>query len=140
MKTVREHPSGEADDESMLDAVAVRFGFRDRIRAHPVLGMVYRVGVGVIGALIIAVGIVLIPAPGPGWLIVFAGLGVLSTEFAWARRVLHFARRKVYGWTQWVTRRSLLVRSLIGLAGLLLLGGLLLSGLYMYGWRGFPFG
>jgi uncharacterized protein (TIGR02611 family) len=123
----------------VLDAVADRFGFRDRIRAHPVLGVLYRVLVGLIGTAIVVAGIIMIPAPGPGWFVVFAGLGVLSTEFAWAHRVLHYARGKVHGWTEWVKRQSLLVRALVGLAGMVLLTGLFLMTAYSFGWRGFPF-
>jgi uncharacterized protein (TIGR02611 family) len=123
----------------MLEVVAVRLGFRDRIRAHPVLGWVYRVAVGVVGALIIVLGIVMIPAPGPGWLVVFAGLGVLATEFSWAHRVLTYARRKVHAWTAWIKRQSLVVRIMVGLAGLAIIAGVVFAGLQGVGIKGFPF-
>jgi uncharacterized protein (TIGR02611 family) len=71
----------------------------------------------------VVIGFILIPLPGPGWLIVFAGLAILATEFVWAERLLDFARKKVHGWTQWVTGQSLLVRGLIGLTGLLAIAG-----------------
>ena len=38
------------------------------------------------------VGILAIPYPGPGWAIVFVGLGILATEFEWARQLLAYAR------------------------------------------------
>jgi uncharacterized protein (TIGR02611 family) len=66
--------------------------------------------VGVVGGLVLIVGIVAIPYPGPGWLIVFAGLAILSTEFHWARRVLSFLRRRYTAWTEWLARQHLLVR------------------------------
>ena len=72
---------------------------------------------------IIALGIVLLPLPGPGWLIIFAGLFVLSTEFEWAERLLEFARDKVQAWTDWVKRQSVLVRALIALGCLLVVAG-----------------
>jgi uncharacterized protein (TIGR02611 family) len=53
-----------------------------------------RAGVTVLGFTLILVGIVLIPLPGPGWLIVFAGLAVLATEYVWAERALRAARNK----------------------------------------------
>jgi uncharacterized protein (TIGR02611 family) len=53
-----------------------------------------RAGVTVVGFALILAGIVLIPLPGPGWLIVFAGLAVLATEYAWAERALNAARTK----------------------------------------------
>ena len=76
------------------------------IRRHPVLGVLYRVVIAVLGVAVIAVGIVLIPAPGPGWLVVIGGLAILATEFSWARRLLHFTRRNVQAWTRWVLRQS----------------------------------
>lgn len=65
---------------------------------------------GLVGGLIVAVGIVAIPLPGPGWLIVFAGLFVLATEFLWAERLLEYARRQVQGWTDWLGRQPVVVR------------------------------
>jgi uncharacterized protein (TIGR02611 family) len=110
-------------DESVLDDVERRLGFRAFFARHPWLDVTYRVAVGVLGGAVVVLGIVLIPLPGPGWLIVFAGLAVLATEFVWAERLLLFARRQVHGWTTWVTRQSLLVRVLVGLAGLLCVAG-----------------
>ncbi|MFM8560661.1 MAG: PGPGW domain-containing protein [Solirubrobacterales bacterium] len=54
---------------------------RDR---HPVL-RAFAVGVGIV---LIPVGIVLIPLPGPGFLLIGVGLGILSLEFHWPRRML----------------------------------------------------
>jgi uncharacterized protein (TIGR02611 family) len=51
-----------------------------------------RVLVGVVGGLITLLGVVALIAPGPGWLIIFTGLGILATEFAWAARALTKAR------------------------------------------------
>ena len=51
-----------------------------------------RVLVGVIGGVVTLVGVVALVAPGPGWLIIFTGLGILATEFAWAARALAHAK------------------------------------------------
>lgn len=59
-----------------------------------------RVVVTVLGVAVLVVGVVLIPLPGPGWAIVFGGLAILATEYAWARRWLTAARarwRRYYG-------------------------------------------
>jgi uncharacterized protein (TIGR02611 family) len=120
-------PEPEEPDGSVLDDVAERLGFRAFFAKHAWLNMTYRVVVGVLGGAIVVLGFILIPLPGPGWLIVFAGLALLSTEFVWAERLLNFARGKVHGWTQWVTRQSLLVRGLIGLAGLLFVAAAVLA-------------
>lgn len=54
-----------------------------------------KLAVAIGGGLILAAGIVMIPLPGPGWLVVVLGLWVLSLEFAWADRVLDKIRDKV---------------------------------------------
>jgi len=54
--------------------------------------IVKRVLVGFFGGLITLIGVVALVAPGPGWLIIFTGLGILASEFAWAARVLTTAK------------------------------------------------
>ncbi|GAA3916046.1 TIGR02611 family protein [Actinoplanes auranticolor] len=92
-------------------------GALDRIRANPSGRLALKIGVGILGTVVVAVGIVLIPFPGPGWAIVILGLAILAVEFAWARRLLHFTKKHVQAWTHWVLRQSLPMRALIGLAG-----------------------
>lgn len=53
-----------------------------------------RVGVGIVGGIIVIVGIALMPLPGPGMLVVLAGLAVLATQFAWAQDLLDRARHR----------------------------------------------
>ncbi|SCL31113.1 TIGR02611 family protein [Micromonospora inyonensis] len=95
----------------------------DLIRANPTGRIALKVFISVAGALVVAVGVVLIPLPGPGWLLVIAGLGIWAVEFHWARRLLGFTRRHVQRWTRWVTSRSLPVRLALGTVGLLFVGG-----------------
>lgn len=118
----------ERDDEShstVLNEVADRLGFRRFLRRHRSLEVFYRAIVAVVGFAIMITGFVLIPLPGPGWLIVFAGLAVLATEFVWAERLLDYGRGKLRAWTDWVLRQSMIVRALIGLAGIALVAGVL---------------
>ena len=103
----------------------LRHPFRQFFARHRTLDLTYRVVVAVIGTAVVVGGIILIPLPGPGWLIVFGGLAILATEFEWAGRLLDFARRHVRAWTRWVGRQSLLVRALIGLLGLAFVWGVL---------------
>lgn len=106
-------------------AVADRTGHRHRlrttlelIRANPTGRIALKGFVAIAGAIVVAVGAALIPLPGPGWLLVIAGLGIWAIEFHWARRLLAFTRRHVHAWTRWVTGRSWPVRILLGAAGL----------------------
>ena len=54
--------------------------------------VIKRVLVGIIGGLVTLIGVVALVAPGPGWLIIFTGLGILATEFAWAAQALAHAK------------------------------------------------
>ena len=101
------------------DERASSVGLLDRIRANPTGRVALRVGIGVLGGLVVAIGIVLIPFPGPGWAIVILGLAIWALEFTWARSLLDFTRRRVRSWTKWVGRQSVPVRLLIGALGLI---------------------
>ncbi len=56
--------------------------------------LVWRSVATALGAGIVIAGIVLLPLPGPGWAIIFLGLAVLATEYAWAHRLLTATRDK----------------------------------------------
>jgi uncharacterized protein (TIGR02611 family) len=88
-------------------------GYRQWFRRNPALNMTYRIGVGVVGGLVLVAGVLMIPYPGPGWLVVFAGLAILATEFEWAGRVLRFAKRYYDAWVGWLRRQNLLVKALV---------------------------
>ena len=90
-----------------------------------------RVAVAVIGGVVLVVGIIAIPYPGPGWLIVFAGLAILATEFAWAQHLLDHARSKYDAWGIWLSRQHVAIRIAV-LAGtcLVVLGTMLLLNVF----------
>ncbi|MEQ4303062.1 TIGR02611 family protein [Plantactinospora sp. B6F1] len=88
------------------------------IRANPSGRIALKVFVAVAGAIVVTLGLVLIPLPGPGWLIVIGGLGIWAVEFLWAKRLLGFTRRHVQSWASWVREQSLLVRIVLGSVGL----------------------
>ena len=64
-----------------------------------------RIGVAIAGGVLIVIGLALLVLPGPGWLFIFLGLGVLATEFVWAERMLNKARQKAQEAKDAVTRR-----------------------------------
>ena len=96
-----------------------RTGVLHRIRGNPTGRLALKIGIGVLGTVVVAVGIVLIPFPGPGWAIVILGLAIWAVEFSWARRLLHFTKKHVQAWTHWVLRQPLPMRALIGVLGFL---------------------
>ncbi|HTQ61103.1 MAG TPA: PGPGW domain-containing protein [Methylomirabilota bacterium] len=40
------------------------------------------------GFTLLALGLVMMITPGPGWLVIFLGLTLLAAEFVWARRLM----------------------------------------------------
>ena len=75
------------------------------VARHPRVEIAYRVGVAVVGTIMALGGLVLVPLPGPGWLIVFLGLAVLGTEFHWARRLSGWVKRMLDRFWQWWRQR-----------------------------------
>jgi uncharacterized protein (TIGR02611 family) len=61
---------------------------RERKARHRQRGRAFRVLFALGGFVVIAVGLVLVPLPGPGWLVVAVGLGMLALEFDRAERLL----------------------------------------------------
>ncbi len=51
--------------------------------------VVRQIGVAFIGFTVLILGILMVPLPGPGSLVMFAGLAILALEFQWALRWLH---------------------------------------------------
>ena len=75
-----------------------------------------RIAVGILGGIVLIVGIITIPYPGPGWLTVFAGLAILATEFPWAERLLARARGYYDRWQEWLKRQDMWVRAMFFVA------------------------
>ncbi|WP_405596114.1 TIGR02611 family protein [Streptomyces sp. NBC_01410] len=63
-------------------------------RSRP-LHVSWQVGVFVVGLAVVGAGIVMLPLPGPGWLVIFGGMAIWATEFVWAQLVLRWTKRKV---------------------------------------------
>lgn len=81
-----------------------------------------RIGTAIVGGLVVLIGLVLVPYPGPGWLIVFAGLAILATEFAFAAKALEWLKEKYEAWKLWVKRQPRILQILIlGSTGLVIL-------------------
>ena len=90
--------------------------WRTRLDERPHTARVYRATIGALGALIIVVGLILVPLPGPGWLIVLTGVAIIASEFAFARRLLRFAQARLRAWTRWVAASHWTVGASLGLA------------------------
>ncbi|WP_326821135.1 TIGR02611 family protein [Streptosporangium sp. NBC_01756] len=107
----------ETGDADALKAEAVRrsgiHGRLDGIRATRAGRLTLKIVIGVLGAVLVTAGLIMVPFPGPGWLVVFAGLAVLATEFHWAHRLLAFGKQTLSAWTAWLGRRGWTVKILV---------------------------
>lgn len=54
-----------------------------------------RIVVGVVGATVLLVGVVMLVTPGPGLVFIPLGLAILSIEFAWAKYWLGKVRERI---------------------------------------------
>lgn len=54
-----------------------------------------RLVIGILGATVVLLGIVLLFTPGPAMVVIPAGLAILGLEFVWARRLLHRVRQEI---------------------------------------------
>jgi uncharacterized protein (TIGR02611 family) len=64
---------------------------------HPLFGtykIAKRVAIGIVGGSILVVGVAMVVLPGPAFIVIPVGLGILGLEFAWARRWLKKVKRR----------------------------------------------
>lgn len=79
--------AGRVVGAALGSARAAAGGARRAIRRNPKADKVYRTAVGVTGGATVALGVVLIPLPGPGALVSLGGLAILGSEFEGAKKV-----------------------------------------------------
>ncbi|MFF4245313.1 TIGR02611 family protein [Streptomyces sp. NPDC001822] len=100
------------------------------IRASRVLHVSWQVGIFVVGLAVVGAGIVMLPLPGPGWLVIFGGMAIWATEFVWAQLVLRWTRRKVTEAAQRAldpkVRRRNIILTAVGLVIIAVLAGIYL--------------
>jgi uncharacterized protein (TIGR02611 family) len=53
-----------------------------------------RIAVTIVGGVLLLAGLVMMVTPGPGILVIIAGLAVLASEYVWAQRALEKTREK----------------------------------------------
>ena len=81
-------------EEAAIEA-ELETGYREETREKSRRGVVTRLFRIASGSLITVFGVILIPLPGPGLLVVAIGLAVLSRDVAWADRLLQIVRRRL---------------------------------------------
>ncbi|MCJ1679532.1 TIGR02611 family protein [Streptomyces sp. APSN-46.1] len=82
--------AGSRAAEALLGSRAPAF-----IKARRSLHLSWQVGVFVVGLAVVVAGVIMLPLPGPGWLVIFGGMAIWATEFVWAQLVLRWTKHKV---------------------------------------------
>lgn len=59
------------------------------------LKQVKRVIIGVVGFTVLAIGLVMIVLPGPAFIVIPVALGILASEFVWAKNLIQKVRSKI---------------------------------------------
>lgn len=53
-----------------------------------------RVAITIAGSVVVLAGVAMLVLPGPGIVVIIAGLAILATQYVWAERLLKLAREK----------------------------------------------
>ncbi|MBC8027410.1 MAG: PGPGW domain-containing protein [Steroidobacteraceae bacterium] len=65
-----------------------------------------RIAIGIVGGSVLVVGVCMIVLPGPAFIVIPVGLGILGIEFAWARIWLKKVKAKAQAVTKSFTNRN----------------------------------
>jgi uncharacterized protein (TIGR02611 family) len=104
---------------------------REQRRRHLGRSRFYRVPFALLGFTVVLIGIAMLVLPGPGLLVMAAGLAMLALEFTWAERVLERTLDRMTETGTRVRRLNRLEKTVSLLAGLAALGALMAVALYM---------
>jgi uncharacterized protein (TIGR02611 family) len=104
---------------------------REQRERHLGRSRFYRVPFALVGFTLVLAGLALLVLPGPGLLVIAAGLAMLALEFTWAERVLERTLERMSDTSTRVRRLSRLEKAVSTLAGLAALGALIAAALYL---------
>lgn len=104
-----QHHDADHDHRVLLDPQEDRWRWRRRIRQNPSKLAVYRIAVAIAGLLMICLGFVSGPLPGPGGIpLVLLGLAIWSSEFEWANRLMGWFKLQLKRYQGWPRRSKVL--------------------------------
>ena len=110
------------EEENRFEEAAIEAefetGYREETREEARRGVVTRLLRMASGSLVTIIGVIMMPLPGPGLLIVAVGLGILSRDVAWADRLLQIVRKRLPSDSDGrLPRSSIVTMTVLALAG-----------------------
>ena len=111
------------EEENRFEEAAIEAefetGYREETREEARRGVVTRLLRMTSGSLVTIIGVIMMPLPGPGLLVVAVGLGILSRDVAWADRLLQIVRKRLPSDSDGrLPRSSIVTMTVIALAGI----------------------
>lgn len=110
----------EQDNRFEEAAIEAEFetGYREETREEARKGAIRRLFRMTSGIFVTILGVILMPLPGPGLLVVAVGLGILSRDVAWADRLLQIVRKRLPSDSDGrLPRSSIATMTVLALAG-----------------------
>jgi len=110
----------EQDNRFEEAAIEAEFetGYREETREEARKGAIKRLFRMASGTFVTILGVILMPLPGPGLLVVAVGLGILSRDVAWADRLLQIVRKRLPSDSDGrLPRSSIATMTVLALAG-----------------------
>jgi len=105
----------DTDDNIVIDAQDDDWAWRRRIRSNSATHRLYRGAIAVAGGIVVVLGLIAVPAPDPGWLIVFLRVAIWASEFEFAQRLLRRGRERLREWNTWLRGKPWWVSALVWL-------------------------
>jgi uncharacterized protein (TIGR02611 family) len=108
----------EVDASAVVEEVAEEFpGAERKWHDHPAVAPFKavalfiqrsgkRIAVTIVGFAVLLAGVAMLVLPGPGIVVIIAGLAILATEYVWAERMLAEAKRRAMQAKDAVTRKK----------------------------------
>jgi uncharacterized protein (TIGR02611 family) len=98
-----DHPQHEHHHHHILiEPEEDRWRWRRKIRQDKRKLAVYRIAVALLGLVLVALGFVSGPIPGPGGIpLILLGLAVWSSEFEWAHRLMQWFKAELHRYRTW---------------------------------------
>jgi uncharacterized protein (TIGR02611 family) len=125
------HQPPEHHHHVLIEPEEDRWAWRRKIRENKHKLRVYRTAVALLGLILIALGFISGPLPGPGGIpLVLLGLAVWSSEFEWAHQLMQSFKAQLHRYRTWSTsKKSLFWVAFFACCGLIGYAYLLITGL-----------